>query len=165
MLQKNVDILSDWCVTNRMQLSAKKCSIVSYYKISIKIRFDYKIDSDTLARKRTWECFWTVGWHLRSTLPVTVGGLFLGSSREGQVSSMTLTLRRLSFAHQYALYWSTQVWFGRQALGSTQLRSSPSRSNFCCLLLGDLDGHHSDCPRIVPGSFWSTCSPSKIAES
>lgn len=33
--------------------SAKKCSKVSFYKISIKIQFDYKIDGDTLARKST----------------------------------------------------------------------------------------------------------------
>lgn len=50
VLQENIDKITKWCRDNGMALNASKCSIISFYRGSLKIDSQYKIGDDTLGR-------------------------------------------------------------------------------------------------------------------
>ena len=52
-LQRNLNVLNDWCVKNCLNLNYSKCKVISFGKCKNKISFDYSIDNNILQRVST----------------------------------------------------------------------------------------------------------------
>ena len=49
-LRKNVNIITDWCYMNRLQLNVSKCQIITYTRKQNCIKFNYTINNSQLNR-------------------------------------------------------------------------------------------------------------------
>ena len=49
-LQTQLQVLDEWCKTNRLEVNVKKCRVVTYSKRKNPVNFDYKIDNNILLR-------------------------------------------------------------------------------------------------------------------
>lgn len=49
-LQSNLNVISDWCVSNKLRLNVSKCFTMSFYRINNPILFQYKLDQMNLER-------------------------------------------------------------------------------------------------------------------
>lgn len=53
-LQRDLDIISEWCSNNSLMLNAGKCNAMSYTRRQSPIRYDYNLDGSTLNRPNTF---------------------------------------------------------------------------------------------------------------
>nr|CAI5819698.1 unnamed protein product [Callosobruchus analis] len=51
ILQQSLGFVSDWCVSNKLDLNASKCYILSFTRNKNSICFDYKVNQVTITRK------------------------------------------------------------------------------------------------------------------
>lgn len=51
-LQQDLDVLSQWCKRNRLDLNVGKCKVMSFFRVRFPVRFEYEIDGLRLTRVR-----------------------------------------------------------------------------------------------------------------
>lgn len=50
LLQSDLDLLSEWCERNQLELNVDKCKVMSFFRIRSPVRFNYEIDGNRLKR-------------------------------------------------------------------------------------------------------------------
>ncbi|XP_045455333.1 uncharacterized protein LOC123665015 [Melitaea cinxia] len=53
LLQRDIDSVFQWSVDNKMEFNPLKCSAMTFSRVRRPVKFDYKLDKDTIARPDT----------------------------------------------------------------------------------------------------------------